>query len=264
MRLRSLVSLAVMAFLTMSAMPAFAACAFGCGGAGDAFAYGTQYLWPGQTVTWDTTAYLDKRAAGPDDGPFYAYLTEPRRRAQRVPRVDDGVQLAQVQTSARRDPYSFDASMTFTLPSTTAVGSYAVEVCDDPCTTRLGYMVPTMVEVVSDEIEARLNERIDQLSQRVRSLESSIKFRLRGAVKRSNKALKAEMAVAEGQLEDRISDLESKVTDLEKRLTSQDEPEDEEEISQSALAGGVAVLLLFGWLMRERARNRGRGSLWGW
>ena len=259
MRLRSLVSLAVLAFLTMSAVPALASCAFGCGGGYDAFSYRTEYLWPGQTVTWSTHAYTDKNATGPDDGPFFAYLVEPDKSTARVPRVQDGTRLALVETEPAKHS-AFEASVTFTVPAETPVGSYAIEVCGDPCSRRLGYFGPTRVKVVSGGVEARLLERIVELSQQVDQQRRSMGVKDRRTARTTSKTLRAEMEVVKGQLDERISDLETKLTDLEKRLASQSEPEDDEQVSQSALAGGIVVLLLFGLLLRERSRNRRLGS----
>lgn len=259
MRFRSLVSLAALAFLTMSAVPAFAACAFGCSGGYDAFSHRTEYLWPGQTVTWSTQAYTDRRSSGPADGPFFAYLVEPDESTAGVPRVENGARLAVVETGPSRH-FSFEASVTFTLPPSTPLGSYAVEVCDDPCTSRLGYFGPTPVEVVSGDIEARLQDRIDDLSIKVNEQRWSMAVKARRAAKNMSKVLRVEMDLVEEQLGERVSDLALRVTDLEKQLASQREPEEDEEISQSALAGGVVVLLLCGWLLRERSRNQHRGA----
>ena len=254
MRSGRMVSLAVSALVLMTAVPAFAACAFGCSGGYDAFSHRTEYLWPGQTVTWSTQAYTDRRSSGPGDGPFFAYLVEPDESTADVPRVENGVQLAVVETGPSRH-FSFEASVTFTVPADTPPGSYSVEVCDDPCTTRLGYLGPTRVEVVSDDVEARLTERIDNLSQKVDDQRRSLSVKARGAVRSMSKVLRIEMDLVEEQLDERVSDLAAKVTDLEKRLASQMEPEEREGVSQSALAGGVVVLLLCAWLLRERART---------
>ena len=255
MRLRSLVSLAVLAFLTMSVVPAFAACAFGCAGGYDAFSHRTEYLWPGQTVTWSTHAYTDRKSSGPGDGPFFAYLVEPDGLTADVPHVEDGTLLANVETQPVRR-FSFEALVTFTVPAETPLGNYAVEVCDDPCTSRLGYFGPTRVEVVSGDIEARLQGRIDDLSIKVEEQRWSMGIKARRAAKSMSKVLRVEMEVVEEELGERISDLETKLADLEKRLVSQNEPEDDEEISQSTLAGGIVVLLLFGLFLRERSRSR--------
>jgi hypothetical protein len=214
-----------------------------------------EYLWPGQTVTWSADAYTDKGAGGPDDGPFFAYLVEPKRRVARVPDVDDGVLLGPVAVDATRDRSLLDVSLTFTVPSDTRLGSYSVEVCDDPCTTRLAYIGPTSVEIVSGDIEARLNERIDRLAQRVSNLRWSMKDRARRVVKRSSKVLRTALSVAEEKLDMRVSALALRATELEKRLASQVEPAERGGVAQSALAGSVVVFLLCAWLLRERSRN---------
>jgi hypothetical protein len=255
MRFGRVVSLAVVAFLAMSAVPAFAACAFGCAGGYDAFSHRTEYLWPGQTVTWSTQAYTDRRSSGPSDGPFFAYLVERDESIGDVPRVEGGTRLALVKTGPSRH-FSFEASVTFTVPPSTTLGSYAVEVCDDPCTTRLGYFGPTRVEVVSGDIEARLQDRIDNLSIKVDELRWSMGVKARRAAKGISKVLRVEMDVAEEELGERVSVLALKVSDLEKQLASKGEPEDDGEVSQSALSGAIVVLLLFGFLLRERSRNR--------
>jgi hypothetical protein len=255
MRSGRVVSLAAVVFLTMPAVPALAACAFGCSGGYDAFSYRTEYLWPGQTVTWSTQVYTDKNSAGPDDGPFFTYLVEPRSWGVRIPRTEGGTRLATVETETTRRN-SFDVSVTFTVPSSTPLGSYVVEVCDDPCTTRLGYMGATRVEVVSGDVEARLTERIDRLSQKVRNLQGSLSGHARRAAKSTGKVLRAEIALLEEKLDLRVSDFALRVTDLERQIASQKDPEEREDVSQSALAGGVVVLFLCGWLLRERTRNR--------
>jgi hypothetical protein len=256
MRSGRVVAASAIAFLVLSAAPALAACAFGCTGGVDAFFYETQYLWPGQTVTWDAEAFLDKGAAGPDQGPFYAYLVDAGLPSRRVPQVDGGVVLGTVETTSGRGPYRFDMSVTFTIPTSTPAGKYVVEVCNHPCTTRLGYLWGTPVDVVSGDLEARLNERIDRLDQKVSNLRWSMRDRARRAAKRSSKVLRTELAVAEETLDMRVSELERGMAELEKRLASQEEPAERGDVSQSALAGGIVVLVLGGWLIRERARNR--------
>jgi hypothetical protein len=254
-----LVAASAIAFLVMSAAPALAACAFGCTGGVDAFFYETQYLRPGQTVTWDTEAFLDKGAAGPDQGPFFAYLVDAGLPSRRVPQVDGGVELGTVETTTGRRPYRFDMSVTFTIPASTPLGKYAVEVCNDPCTTRLGYLWGTPVDVVSGDLEARLNERIDKLAQKVSDLRWSMPDVARRAAKRTSTALRTELAVAEENLDMRVSELELMVTQLERSLASHAEPAEREDVSQSALAGGIVVLVLGAWLIRERSRNRPQG-----
>ena len=262
MRFARLVSLATLVFLTMSAVPAFAACAFGCSGGVDAFFYRTQYLWPGQTVTWDTTAYLDKAAAGPDDGPFFAYLVEAGRRSGRVPHVDGGVQLGTVETSTGRDRYSLDVSVNFSVPASTPLGDYVVEVCNDPCANRLGYLWATPMEGVSGDIEARLNGRIDALSQKVANLRGSIKASARRAAKSSSKVLRGEMSIVEEKLDMQVSELALRVTELERQVASRKGPEERNDVSRSVLAGWVVMLLLCGWLLFERRRSRESHPPW--
>ena len=256
MRFGRVVSLAVSVLVLMTAVPALAACAFGCGGGYDAFSYRIEYLWPGQTVIWNTKAYMDKGAAGPDEGPFFAYLVEPRGAGGRAPHVEGGTRLATVETGEPGRFSSFDVSVIFTVPPSTPLGSYAVEVCDDPCTNRLGYLGPTRVEVVSGDVEARLHERIDELSQKVSNLRMSTRGQIQRAARNSSRELRLEVAAMEEKLDLKISELDLRVTDLERQAASQKETEGREDVSQSALAGGVVVLMLCGWFLRERARNR--------
>ena len=248
------VAASAVAILVMSSAPALAACAFGCSGGVDLFFDRTQYLWPGQTVTWSTEVFLDKGASGPEDGPFFAYLVEADRPVGKVPHVEDGAQLGTVETSTGHDPHYFNASVSFTVPASTTLGDYVVEVCDDPCANRLAYLWGTPVEIVSGDIEARLNERIDKLAQKVSDLRWSMKDVARRAAKRSSTALRTELAVAEENLDMRVSELELMVTELEKRRASEKESA-EGDASQSALVGGVVVFLLGAWLMRERWRK---------
>jgi hypothetical protein len=255
MRSWRVIPLSVVAWLALSAVPALAACAFGCTGGVDAFFYDTQYLRPGQTVTWNTEAFLDKGAAGPDDGPFFAYLVDAGLQSRRVPQVDGGVELGPVETTTGGRPYRFDVSVTFTVPESTPLGKYVVEVCDSPCENRLGYLWATPVEVVSSDVEVRLIERIERLAQKVNRLRGSIKMDARRAVKSSGKVLRIEMAVAEEKLGMRLSELAIRVTELEKRLARQEEPAKRGDVAQSALAGGVVVFLLCAWFLRERRRN---------
>jgi hypothetical protein len=247
------IPLSVVAWLALSAVPALAVCGDGCDAGMDVLSSG-EYLWPDQAVTWNADVYTDKAAAGPNAGPFYAYLVEPNRRAARVPDVDNGVLLGAVTVDATRDPSLLDVTLAFTVPPDSPLGSYSVEVCDDPCTTRLAYIGPTSVEIVSGDIEARLNERIDKLAQKVSDLRWSMKDVARRAAKRSSTALRTELAVAEEKLDMRVSELERGMAELEKRLASEKETA-EGDASQSALAGGVVVFLLGAWLMRERWRK---------
>jgi len=249
------VALSAIAFLVMSAVPAFAACAFGCSGGVDLFFDRTQYLWPGQTVTWSTEVFLDKGAAGPEDGPFFAYLVEAGRPVGNAPHVEDGVRLGTVETSTGHDPHYFVASVSFTVPVSTPLGEYVVEVCDDPCANRLAYLWGTPVGVVTGDIEARLNERIDSLATKVSNLRWSMKNHAQREAKRSSNVLRVEMAVTEEKLDMRISELERGLVDFEKRLALQEEAAERGDVSQSALAGGVVVFLLGAWLVRERRRN---------
>ena len=145
--------------------------------------------------------------------------------------------------------------MTLTIPTSTPLGAYLVEVCDDPCTTRLEYLYPTRVEVVSGDMEARLNERIDALSGRLRNLRASVDGQARRARRDSSKLLSVETTL-EKRLEPEISELKSRVRELEGRLESQESAEEREDISQSTLAGGVVVLLLGAWLLGVRAHKR--------
>ena len=252
MRPLRMVAISTVAFLVMAATPALAACAFGCGGGFDAFSYRAEYLWPGQTVTWSTDVYMDTKAASPDDGPFFAYLIDPGW--SRTPRTEDGVQLAPVETE-KAGRFSYEVSVTFTVPATTSLGSYALEVCDDPCTKRLGYLGPTRVEIVSGDIEARLTERIDRLALKVEELPVSMRAQARRLAKRSSEMLRTEMTVAEEKLDMQATQLELRVTELEKRLASQEEPAKRGDVSQSALAGGIVVLVLGAWFVRERRHN---------
>lgn len=130
-----------------------------------------------------------------------------------------------------------------------------MEVCDDPCTTRLAYIGPTSVEIVSGDMEARLNERIDRLAGKVSSLRWSMKDHARRAAKRSSEELRVEMAIVEERLDMRVSELELSVVELEERLMSQEKPAERGDVSQSALAGGVVVFLLCALFVRERRRN---------
>lgn len=250
-----IVALSAIAWFVMSAMPAFAACAFGCSGGVDSFFDRTQYLWPGQTVTWSTEVYLDKRAAGPEDGPFFAYLVDAGTPVREIPHVKDGVQLGTVETSKGRDPHYLDSSVSLTVPASTPLGDYVVEICNEPCTTRLGYLWGTPVNVVSGDLEARLNGRIDRLEQKVSDLRWSMKSDARRVAKRSSNVLRVEMAVAEEKLDMHVSELELAMTELEKRFASQEEATERGDVSQSALAGGVVVFLLGAWLVRERRRK---------
>jgi len=145
--------------------------------------------------------------------------------------------------------------VTFTVPAGTPLGHYVVEVCDDPCQNRLAYIWGAPVEVVSGDIEARLNERIAALSQKVSDLRWSLKGHARRVAKRSSKEVREEMAGAEERLDLRVTELEQMVTELGKRLASQEEPAERGDVSQSALAGGIVVLVLGGWFIRERRRN---------
>ena len=113
----------------------------------------------------------------------------------------------------------------------------------------------TTVNVVSGDLEARLNERIDRLGQKVSDLRWSMKNQARRAARSSSKVLRVEMAVVEEKLDMRASELERGLAEVEKRLASQEEAAERGDVSQSALAGGVVVFFLCAWLIRERWRK---------
>jgi len=256
--LSALVPLALVLGLLMSS-PAFA-CFDGCGVGSDAFSYETEYLYPGQTVTWDTSIYVDKAAAGPDRGPFYAHLVTRPKRATARPHVDEGWMLGVVETSPAGRRNSLDVSVSFTLPTDVPFGIYALEVCNDPCTERLGYMHPTNVEVVASDSEARLSRRIDGLSSKVQDLRyqtgrvrRSIDKVAHKEASRSLDPLRTRMVIRDEILDDRITELEGTIEKLESRPTGGGAPE-------GAFAVGALGLAAAGWLLARHRRREGSGS----
>ena len=237
--------------------PAFA-CFDGCGGGSDAFSYRTEYLHPGQTVTWDTSIYLDKSVAGPESGPFYAHLvTWPERMTAR-PRIDDGLLLGAVETSPAGRRNSLEVSLSFTMPTDVPLGTYALEVCNDPCTERLAYLYPTNVQVVADDSEARLSQRIDGLILKIQDLRYQIGRVRRSTDKVANRAaehsigpVRTVMIARDEALDDRIIELERVIEKLESRPAAGGAPE-------GAFAVG-ALGLVAGLLLARRRHRRSAG-----
>lgn len=253
---RVLVPVALVLGLLISS-PAFA-CYDGCGGGTDAFSYTTEYLYPGQTVTWDTSIYIDKSAAGLDRGPFYAHLVTWPKRITARPRVDGGLMLGAVETSAARRN-SLDVSASFTVPSDVPLGTYALEVCNEPCTERLAYLYPTNVQVVASDSEARLSERIDGLTLKLQNLRYRI-GRVRRSVDRvANKVardpVRTLMIARDEVLHNRITELEEFVEKLESR------PARGEGAPEGAFAVGALGLAAAGLLLARRRRSATPPSL---
>jgi hypothetical protein len=257
MRSGRALSLLVVVWLVLSAVPAFAACVFGCGGGYDAFSFRTEYLWPGQTVTWSQRLYLDKYVDGPQAGPFYAYLVQGSMRVKRVPHVNDGIRVGVVETSELRR-HNYRASVALSIPTDVTLGTYRLEVCNDPCTARLGYLGPTRVEVVAGDIEARLSERIDALALRVGDLRASVSRVSRGVAKRVLKPVRADLTAADETLSTRIGDLSERLMELEERLDSQEAAAEKDDggVSQSTVALGALIAAIFALLAWGPRRSR--------
>ena len=241
--------------------PAFA-CFGGCGGGSDAFSYRTEYLHPGQTVTWDTSIYLDKSVAGPESGPFYAYLvTWPRRmtaRPQRGRRIDAGGRGYIAGGAAQL------AGRVFVLHAADRCAARhlrTLEVCNDPCSERLGYLYPTNVQMVADDSEARLSQRIDGLTLKIQDLRYQI-----GRVRRSTDKVASRVAkdpvrtlmiARDDALDDRMIELERAIEELESRpAATGGAPEGAFAVGALGLAAGLL-------LARRRKRERvSRPSRW--
>jgi hypothetical protein len=240
--------------------PAFA-CFDGCGAPTDSFSYETEYLYPGQTVTWATAIYLDKSVAGPDSGPFYAHLVAWPKRMTARPRVDDGSMLGAVETSPAGRRNSLEVSVSFTVPTDVPLGIYALEVCNDPCTERLGYLYPTNVEVVANDSEARFSKRIDGLTSKIQNLRYRIGRVRRSMDKVAHKEaslslgpIRTRMVIRDDILDDRITELESTIEKLESRPTAGGGA------PEGAFAVGALGLAAAGVLLLARRRRQGSGS----
>ncbi|MGH2749265.1 MAG: hypothetical protein ACRDK3_00045 [Actinomycetota bacterium] len=250
------VASAVAVFLAAMTVPVSAACfGSGCAAALDAFSYRTEYLWPSQRVAWTTSAYVDKGVAGPEEGPFYAYLVEAPERATRVPRVDGATRLGGVETAETGERRLLEVSVSFSVPADAALGSYVVEVCNDPCDRRLGYLGATAVEIVAGDLEARLTKRIDEVSGKLRSVRASMSDVARRTTKRSIKSLTEQIVAMEEKLDERLAELAARVTELEAREVP---VEKQTETSQSTLALGALMLGLAAFFALLRGRARGR------
>jgi hypothetical protein len=70
------------------------------------------------------------------------------------------------------------------------------------------------------------------------------------------------MSIVEEKFDMRVSELALRVTELERQVASRKGPEERNDVSQSALAGEVVVLLLCGWLLFELRRSRESLSPW--
>lgn len=258
--LRALAPVTLIMALVMST-PALAACFGGCGGGYDAFSFEKEYLYPGQNVTWDLSIYIDKRAAGPAAGPFYAHLVPPVRRMGARPKIDGGVALATVGATPARRQNVVDLSLSFVVPAGTEPGAYAIEVCDDPCTQRLGYLYPTTVEVVASDVEARLTERIDDLMGKIRRLRGSIDRAIKKETRRNLEPVQERLVTTDRALNVRISELEDLIEELEARQAGFEKRVERSEgaTPQGALLLGAGVLAL-GLVLAHRRRPSGAGA----
>ena len=99
------------------------------------------------------------------NGPYYAYLRVDPAAVERDAPQEDGawpyahptdVQLGEVtadEISPARGDYSLRVSATFRVPRGLASGVYDVTVCNDPCTTTLGWLFGSPLHVGIDPAE---------------------------------------------------------------------------------------------------------------
>ena len=148
---------------------------------------------------------------------------EAHQHDQQEPRLDRPLALRRVllgevvaTPSARRN--ILDVALSFTVPVDAALGRQLVEVCNSPCDTRLAYMSPTQVVVAEDESVARLERRLDRLTQRVGMLKRNMPRLARkvatGKLEPALDDLRASLSLGDDALEDRIAVLEGEVEEL--------------------------------------------------
>jgi hypothetical protein len=134
----------------------------------DRYEAGEQVRLVGYTQALARSA-LDERALTRAElrrnGPYYAYLRVDPAAAERDATQEDSplpyahpadLQLGRVTTdeiSPARGDYSLRVSATFWLPRDLAPGEYNVTVCNDPCTTTLGWLFGSPLYVGIDPVE---------------------------------------------------------------------------------------------------------------
>ena len=176
-RVRAGIGAAVAATVAAAALAAVtlaAAAPAGAGGADwlyphrDRYEAGQQVLLVGYTEaiarsTGDDSVLAEAALRG--DGPYYAYLrVDPAAIERDAPW--DGSPWPYVRPADRRmsqvtaeevspvaSRFSLRVSAAFRLPEELAPGGYEVIVCNDPCTTTLGYLVGSFVYVGTDPPE---------------------------------------------------------------------------------------------------------------
>ena len=213
-------------------------------------------LIPGDRVRAETLLWLkgvEPRAkdggywAGPDQGPFFGYISGQERQAWgpiAPPLPKDAMRIGEVRFTETKDPNVLDVSLDFTLPDLEP-GYYMLHHCNVPCSRQIGDTMSTPFTVVEDTGQALLASRLSRVSRQV--------GRIRPVLDNRTDNVREESA----RLAFRLRSLEKRIVDLEARPAAVRVPNrDDRPPIAWALAGAGAVLLT---LIGLRGLRRGLG-----
>ena len=191
---------------------------------------------PGDVVEGSTSVWIEGRhgLGIPEDGPFFAYLVQPRREVPFPPPVpEDAIALGELTIDPHKDGASYSvARISFTVPDVPP-GDYFVIHCDDPCTTTLGDIMTTQLIIAADEADERATVGIDRLDRRTEQNEFFIK-RMRQQLSRHADSI------------GRISDLERANDELERRIGAIEAQLADERSRPGLSAGALGVAAVAG------------------
>jgi hypothetical protein len=181
-------------------------------------------------------------------GPYFAYLLANDVRWNSPPHFFDGaLVLGRVRILWPPDEGWTNRPMPqnplligrFEMPRVTP-GKYYVAVCNRPCTQRIEWIGPSMVQVVQTAAVGRLHERIDSLQYRIDTLEDRDR--------RSERRARVEMTK---RFRDELDDLRTRLTAARR----QPEPSSPAPI-WIGLGLGVAALSLLSLVIALRSRRQ--------
>lgn len=210
--------------------------------------HGKAVLIPGETVEVEGDVWVgnDGRGeekgvyhAGPEHGPFYVYVAPvgPEGWGPYPPPVpDNAIRVAELSYDHPDRPL-FYARATFILPELEP-GDYSLLHCNDPCTRQLSDLLSTPFQVATDESEARLVSRFDDLESKMNTQRD--RFRLRFD------QIEREVFPELMDLKRRVDAVESRATELEERVQALEEGPQPvgSDVLEGGLAAGAVLLVL--------------------
>jgi hypothetical protein len=197
----------------------------------DGHSYYEVAFTPGDEVHASTSVWISNPGLGrPQDGPFDGYLLAARKAVYPPPVPEEAIFLGEISIDAHEPAASHSvARLTFTLPDVEP-GRYWLIHCNDPCSTSLGDIVTTPIEVVGGPGEEKLLVELGRLERR---------FEQRSFILgRSVRSLGAQLASQIGRMEVRVEKLEERVKRFENRS------ETESGLLEGGLAAGAVILVL--------------------